>query len=111
MEVTNLDQQYIKYLGQQEIKSQEKYDKYLIVLSSGAIIVSLVFLDRILKPESITNSWLISISWACWGIGIVAALFAFQCSANAFRKVLVDIHAGKDISGNPHPGGNWAKII
>ena len=80
------DANYRNHLTDQESKSYEDYDKALLVLSTGAMGVSIAFIKNIVGDGTISYPSLMIASWWVWAGSIFALLLSFKMSQNAFRK-------------------------
>ena len=99
--------QYRRDLMTLEQKAQEKYDTTVVYLSSGALGISFAFVDNFIKEGSIQSvGWLI-FAWVTWGLSVTMALGSFYTSAQAMRRTIKDIDAGKSLT---RPGG-WYDMV
>ncbi|MFH1897956.1 MAG: hypothetical protein ABH886_06925 [Candidatus Desantisbacteria bacterium] len=68
-----------------ESEAYKSFDKTLLVLSSGAIALSMTFIDKL---HCATFLYLLVISWIFWIVSIFLQLFSFVVSSKAMREEL-----------------------
>jgi hypothetical protein len=61
----NETQKYRNLLQELETKAQEQYDKTVLMLSTGALSISFVFIKDIVKIEKIISVDFLIGSWIC----------------------------------------------
>ena len=57
--------------------SMEGFDKTILTLSTGALILSITFLDRIGRPFNPLTFWIITISWVFFGLSLIVNIISF----------------------------------
>ena len=85
--------------------SQNTLDKYLISLSSGALGLSIIFVNNIIKDNSIYCKSLLTISWILFSITILLVLISFFSSIHSFSKAISQTDSNS--IHNEEPGGTW----
>lgn len=69
-------------------KMQAEYDKTVLLLSGGAIGISMTFTkDLVGKDEVLSARWLL-VAWLCWGLSVSAILASFFASAKAMERAI-----------------------
>ena len=81
-----------------EQRSQEAYDKAVLILSGGALGLSLVVFKDYLRLRGGSGSGLIALALLCWALSVSCVLFSSASS----RKVLRSAIRGVD-GGGPSP--------
>ena len=75
-----------KSLGAAILDQSKSFDKYVLTLASGALALSLTFIEKIVPhPDANTISILIG-AWAAFGLSILLTLVSFLFSQKACRK-------------------------
>lgn len=83
-----------KYVGQGLLTAAEQFDKALLALSGGALVVSIAFLKDIAPDfDPDTRCWIV-LAWTLFLLSICLTLYSFQASASAFREFerFIDAH-------------------
>ena len=95
--------EYRNTLQRLEQDSQRSYDKTLITLCSGGLVLSITYLSQLSDAR---HRWVIFFAWIAWCISLTLMLFSFTVSVHSMRK-------GQDQldSKEPPTGGRWAKAI
>lgn len=75
-----------KGLNEAELAACENYDKYMITLSSGALGLSVLYLEKIAKqPLPYTYPWLYT-AWGAFGVALCIMLASFLLSQSSWRR-------------------------
>jgi len=83
--------EYRNLLQELEMKAQEQYDKTVLMLSTGALSISFVFIKDIVKLNKITSTDLLVASWTCWAFSVSCVLISFYTSKQAMSKAIDDL--------------------
>jgi len=100
-----MKQEFRKTLEQLEQSSQTAYDKTLITLSSGGLVLSVTFLtqlDRVQSPALLIGAWV------AWGSSLVIMLVGFLAAVHACRTGQAECDSPGIITPT---GGLWEKMI
>lgn len=73
-------------------KSQEGYDKALLLLSSGAIAVTFSAFGKEIIQSQIQNFILICFSWVFWTLSLVIILVAYVTSREVMKKEICQLN-------------------
>jgi hypothetical protein len=68
---------YREHLVQALQKAHEDFDKTVLTLSGGALVVSITFVKDIVGPGSVIHKGLLMLSWFCWGISVTSVLISY----------------------------------
>lgn len=81
----------------------ERYDKWILTLSGGALAISLTFMEKFVKTPEPSSIWLIGLSWFFFLVTIIAALVSFLTSQSAMRcaRQILDDSLGKPPAPEP----------
>lgn len=66
--------------------NSEKFDKYLIICSTGGLALSVSFLKNLLSSALIFNICFLYISWFCFCITIASTIISLLISQEALKK-------------------------
>ena len=69
-----------------EQKSADQHDKAILTLTSGALALSITFLDKIAASPLPNTVWIIGVSWLCYVLAIAFILWSFLTSQKACRR-------------------------
>lgn len=86
----------------------ESYDKILIMLSGGALGLSITFLKDIISLAKVKHSELIMFSWFAFIISLAAVLGRVFFGLEAYRKAISQVDDGSIY--NKRPGGIYSLI-
>ena len=81
------DADYRAHLVETRQKSQQTYDNAVLVLSAGALGVTINFVKEVVRGEPHVV-WLLTIAWACWGISCACILYSHFASVLAHREAI-----------------------
>jgi hypothetical protein len=86
----------------------ESYDKMLIMLSGGALGLSITFLKDIISLANVKHSELIMFSWLAFIISLAAVLGRVFFGIEAYRKAVSQVDDGSIY--NVKPGGIFSVL-
>jgi len=72
-----------------------------LTLSSGALALSIGFLDKVVDLDRAFDTSLLVASWALWGLSLAAVLMSHYFSALALRKTIEQVDTGQIYQGPP----------
>jgi hypothetical protein len=75
------EEKIIKDLKKDKDYSSDQFDKQLIYLSSGALILTIGFVKDLVNITDETNTTLLIISWASFSASLISLLLSFRTSA------------------------------
>lgn len=78
--------------------SQDSYDKYIISLSSSALGLSFVFLDKLIDIDHAYFKWLLLSSWISWALAITFTVTSFYVSQRALEHALNEWEDSRSVS-------------
>jgi hypothetical protein len=73
-----------RILVQEEFQCSHQFDKYVITLASGALGLSITFMDKIVSQP--VDTWMLCISWGAFILCLVFVLWSFISSQTAFQQ-------------------------
>ena len=103
----NLDN-YRKSLNSLEQKSQESYDKTVLMLSSGALAVSITLIKDFLGVEELQSLCLLFMAWIAWCSSVTSVLLSHYFSRLAVREAIKQVDNDKIYKENA--GGRFDKF-
>lgn len=77
------------YLRERRAKIQEEVDKQLLVLSSGALTLSITFMKTVFPEPVVATLFFLGLSWLAFCTTIVSVLVSFYFSARNFEKLIL----------------------
>lgn len=98
---------YRNLLIELEQKSYEDYDKALLTMSGGALVISIAFVKSIVGDDPVQCRILLIGAWISWTLTVLAVLCSFVMSQRALRKAREQFDTGKN---KTKPGGIADKI-
>ncbi len=69
-----------------QLSNTENYDKSILTLSSGGLVISLTFLRFLVPEDGASHMWLIATSWICFLLTITMSLIAYRISNSAITE-------------------------
>ncbi len=112
-ELTPFQQQVTAYrqlLQTMEQQQQSEYDKAVMLLSGGALGISMTFLKEIVGMENLVDSGLILGAWLCWAVSSASVAFSFSTSASALRNAISQTDAKILYLNTTEMGGRMEKV-
>lgn len=107
--------EYRDLLEELRQKSEEAYDKTVLTLASGALGLSIAFLDKIVPPGEAAYRWLLYLSWSFWVLALLLAVASFALSSLSMSRAIDEYDARSDSaaadasSNGHHPtAGSWS---
>lgn len=95
---------YRKQLQDYIKETQANYDSTIIKLSTGALAISIAFVNQIVGNHPIDKSYLLIVSWTCWLLSLGSMLISFYTSTLAFSQIVKQVDDGRSLSEKP---GGW----
>jgi len=86
----------------------ESYDKMLIMLSGGALGLSITFLKDVISLATVKHSELIMFSWLALIVSLAAVLGRVLFGIEAYRKAVSQVDDGSIYNGKP--GGIYSVL-
>ena len=81
---------YYKYAAEKILKETNNHatqlDKNILTISSGAILLTVTFYEKVVTQFNIDFSWLLKASWVSLLISIFALLTSYRIALIAFNK-------------------------
>ncbi|QMU28112.1 hypothetical protein [Adhaeribacter radiodurans] len=91
MSLSNEHEKYLKELGDGYVKSTEAFDKTLILISSGGLVLSMTLIEKIIGSEPILNILLV-LSWICLALTLTISLtghfYSTVAHGSAFNRYI-----------------------
>ena len=97
---------YRESLNEYLQKSYEHYDKSLLTLSFGSIVISITFVKNLFPDGKIVIHDSLMIAWVFWLLSAISVLFSFMASQRATSKMIQELDTGK----RRKLGGSW-KVV
>lgn len=79
---------------EQKSKSEDDFEKYITFISSGALIITLTFIDKISPLDTSVNKWLLILGWGLFAATLLINLISHYLSGRYNEKTVLDIDAG-----------------
>lgn len=88
-------------LVQAEMESARSFDKYLVTLASGALVLSVTFLEKVATQPAVP--WQVCVAWYSFAGCLFVTLLSFLASQWAFRceQTALDQQQESEKHGNP----------
>lgn len=104
-EPTYLDERRLLVEG--EVQVAARFDKSILTLSGGALLLSMTFVKDIVSGSP-QDTWALVVAWISLGIAIAAMLISLLISQKAYQRQrdILDKHFGNSKSGDERNG--WA---
>ena len=96
---------YRDHLIKTRQRSQTEYDKAILILSGGALAVTISFVKDIVGGHA-SGMPLLLISWVCWGISCASVLYSHYSSVVAHNEAIdaIDNEREPDIASDKLTG-------
>jgi hypothetical protein len=99
-----------KSLIEAEQRGAEQFDKGILTLSSGALAISLVFLEKFAVTRTPESLWWLCLSWPCLVASMLSTLSSFLTSQHAYRKQRAILDDLLEDPNGEVPRNLWAGI-
>ncbi len=76
-------------------KTSAQYDKTIMILSAGAIAISLTFLNNLVRGSTINIKWAILVSWIAFGCSLIFNLFSYLSSQAGYILNINELDTGE----------------
>ena len=83
--------EYRKSLLEQKSKSDDDFEKYITFIASGALGLTLTFMENISPLKSAIHKWLIAVGWVLLAITLLLNLFSHFLSSRYTAKSIDEI--------------------
>jgi hypothetical protein len=101
------NQEHRNYLTEAHQKAYEDFDKTVLLLSGGALGVSITFVKDIIGPGMLLGKRALLWSWGCWVASLLMVLLSYYFSQLTLSRAIAELDAGL----NPQrPGGVYRKF-
>lgn len=95
--------EFRKSVFENKIKSEDDYEKYVTLISSGALGLSITFIEKIVPLNSAIEKWILILGWILLTITLFVSLLSHFFSRKYSEKTIEDIDNDIEyelISGN-----------
>jgi len=97
-------QEYRNHLVEARQKAFDDFDKTVLVLSGGALGVSITFIKDLIGPGLLLGRACLLSSWGCWGLSVLTVLISYYSSQLTLNRAIGEIDS--DIRSR-RPGGGF----
>jgi preprotein translocase subunit SecG len=89
-----IDKELIEYrqtILEQKSKSDDDFEKYITFISSGALIITLTFVDKISPLETSVQKWTLILGWVFFATTLLINLISHYLSSRYNEKTIQDL--------------------
>ncbi|MGH8525794.1 MAG: hypothetical protein ACREXY_16795 [Gammaproteobacteria bacterium] len=90
-------------------QASQDFDKTLLTIATGALALSVAFVDKIASPPIEGAGWIIA-AWILFAGSILNVLASFQTSMEAIADYIDQLDAGDDLSKDTAPK-RWTRRL
>ena len=72
--------EYLSKLYEIRKYAEEQYDKLIVYLSSGALVLTVGFVEKVVDLSKIKNLFLLYFSWTCFSFSLIIILISHRTS-------------------------------
>jgi len=101
--------EYKSWLRETEQKLSEHFDKTMLMITGGALALSITFVKDIIGSGKMLSGWLLVTSWATLTICLIIILWSFHLGLKAYREAQNQVDSGT--IEDETPGGLFSKIL
>lgn len=83
--------EFRKSVYENKIKSEDDYEKYITLISSGALGLSITFIEKIVPLNSAIYKWVLILGWVLLTITLFVSLLSHFFSRKFSEKTIEDI--------------------
>lgn len=77
-------------------KSEDDFEKNLVLITSGTLVLSMTFIDKIVPLKDARGIIALVIAWSLLACSLLVNLISHQLSSKYSREYVDDVDAGKD---------------
>lgn len=89
--------EFRKSVYENKIKSEDDYEKYITLISSGALGLSITFIEKIVPLNSAINKWVLIFGWVLLTVTLFAGLLSHFFSRKYSEKTIEEIDNDENI--------------
>ena len=118
---TKIDHKYRDHVISNSLKSQQIYDRVLLSLASGALGISVSFINNLINVKLSISKHYLFIAWAAWVFSLLLLLISHLFSSKAWERTLEQIDndslyndlskIGEPFTSRIEKCNNWGLII
>ncbi|AGA76669.1 hypothetical protein [Echinicola vietnamensis] len=97
-EEENQWKEYRLYILEQKSKSEDDFEKYITFISSGALGLTVTFIDKISPLKESVYVWTIILGWGLFALTLFLNLFSHYLSSRYNEKTINEIDMDIDYS-------------
>jgi hypothetical protein len=86
----------------------EAYDKILVTLAGGALVLSIAFLKDVIDLENVTHAGLLVASWIGFILSLAAVLGRILFGIEAYRRAIAQVDQGTIY--RERAGGRYSRV-
>lgn len=83
--------EFRKTVYENKIKSEDDFEKYITLISSGALGLSITFIEKIVPLQIATSKWLLVLGWVLLTITLFVSLFSHFLSRKYSESTIEDV--------------------
>lgn len=83
--------EFRKSVCENKIKSEDDYEKYITLISSGALGLSITFIEKIVPLNSAIYKWILILGWILLTITLFVSLLSHFFSRKYSEKTIEDV--------------------
>ena len=106
--------EYRKSVYENKIKSEDDYEKYITLISSGALGLSITFIEKVVPLQTATSKWLLIVGWVLLTVTLLVSLLSHFFSRKFSEKTIEDVDNNANfeiISNNINRRNNYIDIF
>jgi hypothetical protein len=83
--------EFRKSVFENKIKSEDDYEKYITLISSGALGLSITFIEKIVPLNNATEKWILIVGWIQLTVTLFISLLSHFYSRRYSEKTIEDV--------------------
>lgn len=106
-----MDEERKKILTSIRDYSEEQFDQLIVYLSGGGLVLTIGFVNNIIKFETSVAQWLLLTTWICFTISMITILFSHRSSLRSMNLELLGKDKKSDFWDNVTKFLNWFGLL
>ncbi|MCG8475745.1 MAG: hypothetical protein MI784_09765 [Cytophagales bacterium] len=99
---------YLKHAYDNKLKSEGEYDKMIVYMSGGAIVLSVGFIKDLVNVDESVGLWCLFCSWAFFVLALLVSLYSHKVSADAWDEEVAYWHC--ELNNKKHSESEKSKL-
>lgn len=107
-EKSNNESDYLDTIKKLRDDGEEQFDKLIVYLNSGALVLSIGFANDIVTITEATDTCILKVSWILFALSLIINLFSHKTSILSMAYEIIDEGKKSDVWDRITHFSNWS---